>query len=62
MIKRYFVFIKGMREPEGQIFHEYLPMTGEGKKKFDCLFGPVEIQDETLDECVSKFKHKLTEM
>lgn len=62
MIKRYFVFAKDLRGPEGQIFHDYLPTTGEGKKKDEYLFGPVEIQDETLNECVLKFKDKLAEV
>lgn len=59
-VKRYFAFIPGTRDPEGQIYEDYLPTTGEGKKKVNYLFGPIEIQNETLDECLTKFKDKVS--
>lgn len=58
MTKRYFVFLQGMREPEGQIIYGF-PHSGEGQKIVKYLFGPVEIQDETLSECIEKYNDKL---
>jgi len=58
MTKRYFVFIPGLRGLEGQILNE-LPTTGEGTKKVNYLFGPELIDDETLDECIFKFKDRI---
>ena len=59
---KYFVFIKGLRGPEGQLLSE-LPVTGEGKDKQTYLFGPHKLKDgdenRNLDYLILKFKDKI---
>lgn len=61
MSDKYFVFINGLRGPEGQILNE-LPTDGNGKFSQQTLFQAKLTPDEeklSLDELILKFKDKV---
>lgn len=59
----YFVFVQGMRGPEGQILRGEVPLTGSGKSVVKYLFGPLKLEGEnttlSLDDLILKYQDKI---